>query len=190
MSTKLDQLCDKVIDVVDEDYDKLLYYYPTVATTDRDDMPEVRLRFNGDLFKGIVLGYGTSFEEAHMDHIPGGRPAPGDRCSGCRWTDVTIMWAQPYNHDDGPTAPWQYCVIIRGRSILAGEDQRVRTTWTPDAAMVLDTLHVPVPRRLRITGRERSVSGPHEDALLDAACIDDELNHVAEAFKRERASTR
>lgn len=178
---------DRVISLVDEAYDELLYTYPMPGQATRDEMPTVRLTYNGDHFRGIILGYGTSFEEAHT-HVPGGRPAPGDRCSGCRWTDVTIMWAQPYNLDDGPTAPYQYAVIVRGRSSLPGETQRVRTTWTPDAAMVLDTLRVPVPKHLRVTGRERSVAGPHEDALLDAALLDEPLAAVALEFSKERVN--
>lgn len=175
-----------VISLVDEAYDALLYEYPMPGQADRDEMPVVTMRDGDDLFRGIILGYGTSYEEAHRDHVPGTRPTR--RCSKCRWTDVTIMWAQPYDADEGPLAPYQYVVIVRGRSALSGEEQRVRTTWTHDADMVLDSLHVPVPKEFRITGRERSVAGPHEDALLDAALLDEPLARVAERFERERVS--
>jgi hypothetical protein len=181
-------LTDRVIALDDERYDELLYTYPTPGEATRAEMPEVRLRSHGDHFRAIILGYGTSYEEAHR-HVPGGRPEPGDRCSGCRWTDVTIMWAQPYD-DEGPTATWQYAVVVRGRSVLPGEDQRIRTTWTPDPAMVLDALYVPVPKKLRITGRERSIVGPHEDALLDAALLDEPLAKIAEGYERVREGDR
>jgi hypothetical protein len=183
-----DRLTSTVIDISGEELDELLWHYPSPETTDREDMPEVRLRHEDDFFRGIVLGYGTSFEEAHNNHMPGTRPEK--RCSGCRWTDVTIMWAQPYNADDGPTAPYLYLVITRGRSVLPGESQRIRTTWTADPAMVLDALHVLVPKHLRVTGRERSVSGPHEDALLDAATLDDGIGLIADEYVRERAGAR
>src|SRR5690606_28431180 len=39
-----------------------------------------------------------------------------------------------------------------------------------------------VPRHLRVTGRERNVAGPHEDALLDAASLDEPLADIANAF--------
>jgi hypothetical protein len=177
---------DVVVSLVDEAYDELLYEYPMPGEATRDEMPVVRMRDGNDTFRGIILGYGTSYEEAHRDHVPGTRPTR--RCSKCRWTDVTIMWAQPYDAEDGPLAPYQYVVIVRGRSALKGEEQRVRTTWTHDAAMVLDSLHVPVPKEFRVTGRERSVSGPHEAALLDAALLDEPLARVAERFERERVS--
>lgn len=177
---------DRVISLVDEAYDELLYTYPMPGQATRDEMPTVRLTYNGDHFRGIILGYGTSYEEAHRDHVPGTRPTR--RCSKCRWTDVTIMWAQPYSADDGPLAPYQYVVIVRGRSALSGEEQRVRTTWTHDASMVLDSLHVLVPKEFRVTGRERNVSGPHEDALLDAALLDEPLAAVALEFSKERVN--
>lgn len=171
-----------------EELDELLYDYPTPGEATRAELPRVFMHHNGDHWYGTIIGYGTSFEEAHT-HVPGGRPGQGERCSGCRWTDVTIMWAQPVE-DEGegalkPTAPWQYAVIVRGRSVIPGETQRVRMTWTPDAAMVLDALRVPVPKRLRVTGRERSVAGPHEDAFLDAASLDEGIAAVAATYERE-----
>jgi hypothetical protein len=185
-----DRLREKVIDIGGEELDELLWHYPSPDTTAREAMPEVRMRYGGDYFRGIILGYGTSFEEAHNNHSPGTRPRQGERCSGCRWTDVTIMWAQPYDDEVGPTAPPQYLVLIRGRSILPGETQRVRTTWTTDPDMVLDTLHVPIPKHLRVTGRERSVVGPHEDALLDAASLDEGLGRVADEYMTDKAGAR
>jgi len=181
------------IAVEGEELDELLFDYPTPDEASRDELPRVFMHHNGDRWYGTILGYGTSYEEAHT-HVPGGRPSQGERCSGCRWTDVTIMWAQPVE-DEGeglmkPIAPWQYVVIVRGRSVLPGESQRVRMTWTPDPAMVLDALRVPVPKRMRVTGRERSVAGPHEDALLDAALLDDGLADVAARFEREKAGAR
>lgn len=204
MTTIPDRLTSQVTDITGEELDELLWHYPSPDTATREEMPEVRLRHGTDYFRGVVLGYGTSFEEAHSNHAPGTRPVQGERCSGCRWTDVTIMWAQPYEEvklasaidggvavrDEKATAPWQYCVIIRGRSVLQGEEQRVRTTWTADPAMVLDALHVLVPKRMRVTGRERSVSGPHEDALLDAASVDDAIGHVADEYVSQKAGAR
>lgn len=184
-------LTDVVVGLDDELYDELLYEYPTPAEADRDEMPVVRVGHDGAVARGIILGYGTSFEESHRDHAPG--TLPTRRCSGCRWTDVTIMWAQPHDPtDDCPLAPWQYCVIVRGRSELPGETQRVRTTWTPDAHLVLDALNVPIPKHLRVTGRERSVAGPHEEALLDAALLDEPLSVVADEYvaRRDREDAR
>lgn len=183
------RLLETTIAVDGEDLDELLWHYPTPDVTTRAELPQVRLRHGDDTWVGAILGYGTSFEEAHT-HMPGGRPASGERCSGCRWTDVTIMWAQPHDREDGPLAPSQYVVLIRGRSALPGETQRIRTTWTTDPVMVLDALRVPVPKRMRVTGNERSVAGPHEDALLDAALVDEPLAAVAASYERERAGAR
>jgi hypothetical protein len=185
----------RIIDVGGEELDELLYYYPTPEDdgVTRERLPRARLRHGADHFTGVILGYGTSYEEAHS-HVPGARPT--QRCSGCRWTDVTILWACPVELDGSspplevPTAPEQYCVIVRGRTILDGETQRVRMTWTSDPDAVLDALHVPVPRHLRVTGRERNVAGPHEDALLDAASLDEPLADVANAFMRDREAVR
>lgn len=185
------------VEVEGEELDELLYDYPTPAEATRAELPLVHLHHNGDHWLGVILGYGTSYEEAHT-HVPGGRPGPGERCSGCRWTDVTIMWAQPLTDtdDDGTAllassvAPWQYAVIVRGRSAIPGETQRVRMTWTPDAAMVLDSLYVPVPKRMRVTGRERSIAGPHEDAFLDAASLDEGLGRVADEYTTDQAGAR
>jgi hypothetical protein len=174
---------ERVVSIADEAFDELLYLYPMPGEATRDEMPEVRMRHGDDEFRGIILGYGTSFEDAHRDHVPGTRP--NGRCSRCRWTDVTIMWAQPYTAEDGPIAQYQYAVIVRGRSALRGESQRIRTTWTQDPAMVLDALHVLVPKHQRVTGTERSVSGPHRDALLDAALLDDPLDEVAREFEAQ-----
>lgn len=185
----------RIIDVSGEELDELLYYYPTPEDDGitRRQLPTTHLRHGDDHFTGVILGYGTSYEESHS-HVPGARPT--QRCSGCRWTDVTILWARPVELDGStpplaiPTAPEQYCVLVRGRSLLPNESQRVRMTWTADPDVVLEALHVPVPRHLRVTGRERNVAGPHEDALLDAASLDEPLADIANAFMRDRAAVR
>lgn len=128
-------------------------------------------------FEGALLGVGTSRRDSHLDHPPGTAPTPGQRCSGCRWTEVKIFWSVT----DG-----QYLVHIVGHSILPGETQRIRLVWARTADAVLDSLLAKLPRRQRDSNPGvLELPQPNHDALQEAADVDPDLNSALQRWRRE-----
>jgi hypothetical protein len=59
-------------------------------------------------FSGVVLAYATGQRNSHINHLPLRWAAPRQRCSACRWTEVTIYKRMPPNSDnenDNPLHP-------------------------------------------------------------------------------------
>jgi hypothetical protein len=119
-------------------------------------------------FVGALLGSGTSRRDGHL-HPPDRPPAPGVRCSGCRWTETKIFWSA----DDR-----QYVISMIGRSVLPGETDRVKTVWTASAEGVLDTLLIKPPRNVGGDPDRLELPQPNADALEEASERDPALDEV------------
>src|SRR5688500_5399723 len=117
----------------------------------------------GQEFEGSLLGFGSSYSATgtHTGHMPGTTPAPRIRCAACRWADVAIMRVE--SDDNVPL----YLVATMGKSDIDGEDQRIKTVWTPDAFEVLTAL--PVTGR---NGAPAKIPFPNATAFRYAAHVD------------------
>lgn len=104
-----------------------------------------------------VLSYGTSRAE-HTCHVPGEKG-----CRGCRWFETRLSRRRT---DDSV----EYRLEISGRSIVAGEVDRVRTETTTSAHAVVDFLALGDPDRRYLPKVSRKVL--HEAADLDRAIGD------------------
>lgn len=140
----------------------------------------------GTLFYGRVLGFGSSYRKTHLNHLPGTRPGKGVRCSGCRWTDTAIMWAQPVEHEgEGhfkPVARWQYVFVSLGKSAIEGEWQRDTVIWTEDAEDVLRKLFVPTKKDFRRDTGDVAIPPHNAAAFRDAACVDARIADLLERY--------
>jgi hypothetical protein len=123
----------------------------------------------GQDFFGKLLGFGSSYSTngTHTGHMPGNAPAPGVRCAACRWADVAIMRVE--SDDNVPL----YLVATMGKSDVGGEDQRIKTVWTPSAFEVLSAL--PVAGR---DGRSTKIPFPNATAFRYAAHVDPAIKSV------------
>lgn len=103
----------------------------------------------GQEFTAAVLGFGSSYSESgtHTGHMPGTAPIPGERCPACRWADVAILKTTP------PASP-MYLLALMGKSVVPGEENRIRSVWTTDPEEVLKNLEVPgrdgAPRKIPV----------------------------------------
>lgn len=190
------------IDIRTEAFPDFMADYPYASEVDKlEDLP-VHLFIaddSGTPFQARVLGFGSSYLKTHKDHAPGTFPGKGMRCSGCRWTDTAIMWAQPLDHkavqaleaghnndpygsdvpDDweAPAAQqrWQYVFVSLGKSMIPGETQRNTVIWTEDAEDVLRKLFVPTKKDFRRDTGEMAIPPHNASAFRDAACIDEAI---------------
>lgn len=123
----------------------------------------------GQEFEGKLLGFGSSYSTngTHTGHMPGTTPAPRVRCAACRWADVAILRVE--SDDNVP----MYLVATMGKSDIEGEDQRIKTVWTPDAFEVLSAL--PVSGR---DGRSTKIPFPNATAFRFAAFADPAIKTV------------
>jgi hypothetical protein len=129
---------------------------------------------SGQTFTGRVLGFGSSRSKSatHNGHMPGTPLPKGQTCSACRWADVAIMGV---NTDDNVP---MFLVLTIGKSTIPGEDQRVSTTWTPDALEVLKSLYVKSKN-----GHPPKIPLPNAAAFRAAAAVDKSIDHVLERFE-------
>jgi hypothetical protein len=119
-------------------------------------------------FDGNLLGYDSSYRDSHT-HPPGRLPYKGQRCSGCRWTEIRIYWSE---------SECCYVVSSIGRSNLSGEENRVKTIWTFNPEEVLDFLLVPPPKDSPFDRDLLDLPEPNENALIQASQKDPKLNKV------------
>lgn len=99
----------------------------------------------------------------------------GERCSACRWTEITIYRvpdnvlaaAQVEQWIGGPLG--KYLVVSSGRSVVPGERTFVNATWTNSPYEVIEIL---IQRR----GTRVTLSTTAARALAAAAEFDDGLN--------------
>jgi hypothetical protein len=104
--------------------------------------------------------------------MPGTTLPRGQTCSACRWADVAIMGVS--TDDNVP----MFLVATIGKTTIPGEDQRVSTTWTPDALEVLKSLYVKSKN-----GHPPKIPLPNAAAFRAAAAVDKSLDRVLERFE-------
>ncbi len=177
------------IDIRTEAFADFMADYPYAA--DVGSIAELPLQFftaddSGDVFAARVLGFGSSYRKTHLNHTPGTRPGKGVRCSGCRWTDTAILWAQPLE-DEGegrfkPVARWQYVFVSLGKSAIEGEWQRDTVIWTEDAEDVLRKLFVPTKKDFRRDTGDVAIPPHNAVAFRDAACVDERIADLLERY--------
>lgn len=177
------------IDIRTEAFADFMADYPYAA--DVGSIAELPLQMftaddSGDVFYARVLGFGSSYRKTHLNHAPGTRPGKGVRCSGCRWTDTAILWAQPLE-DEGegrfkPVARWQYVFVSLGKSAIEGEWQRDTVIWTEDAEDVLRKLFVPTKKDFRRDTGDVAIPPHNAVAFRDAACVDERIADLLERY--------
>lgn len=121
-------------------------------------------------FNGRIIGAGTSEAQHHNhaeDWLAPSSPAAPDtagalprrrKCSACRWLETTLY----------RTAEGKYVVHTIGRSIVPGEIDYIRVTFTPSAYEMVEILTVK-------SGREPYIPDPSARALAQAASDDDDV---------------
>lgn len=170
------------IDLRTEAFADFMADYPFASEV--DSIAELPLQMftaddEGSLFYARVLGFGSSYRKTHLNHAPGTLPGKGVRCSGCRWTDTAILWAQPVE-DEGeghfkPVARWQYVFVSLGKSAIEGEWQRDTIIWTEDAEDVLRKLFVPTKKEFRRDTGAMAIPPHNAVAFRDAAHVDEAI---------------
>jgi hypothetical protein len=197
------------IDIRREAFADFMADYPYASEVDSiDDLPVQMFTAddNGTPFQARVLGFGSSYRKTHLNHLPGTKPGKGVRCSGCRWTDTAILWAQPLDHKavqalevgrnndpygsehpadwEVPAAGqrWQYVFVSLGKSAIEGEWQRDTVIWTEDAEDVLRKLFVPTKKDFRRDTGAMAIPPHNASAFRDAACVDETLADLLERY--------
>lgn len=178
------------IDIRTEAFALFMNDYPYAS--DVDALDELPLQYftaddTAEVFQARVIGFGSSYRTTHLNHMPGVNPGPGVRCSGCRWTDTAILWAQPVEWEDDvkaykPVAPWQYVFVSLGKSAIEGEWQRDTVIWTEDADDVLRKLFVPTKAGFRRDTGAMAIPPHNAAAFRDAACVDTRLADLLERY--------
>lgn len=177
------------IDIRTEAFALFMNDYPYASDVDAlDDLPLQYFTADdtAEVFQARVLGFGSSYRKTHLNHAPGTKPGKGVRCSGCRWTDTAILWAQPLEavepHGYAPTAPWQYVFVSLGKSAIDGEWQRDTVIWTEDAEDVLRKLFVPTKAGFRRDTGDVAIPPHNAVAFRDAACVDEKIAELLERY--------
>jgi hypothetical protein len=178
------------IDLRTEAFADFMADYPYAFEVDALDELPVQLFTaddDGSLLRARVLGFGSSYRKTHLNHAPGTAPGRGVRCSGCRWTDTAILWAEPVEWEDTakayqPTAPWQYVFVSMGKSAIEGEYQKTAVIWTEDPEDVLRHLFVPTKKEFRRDTGAKAVPPHNAVAFRDAACVDDRLADLLDRY--------
>jgi hypothetical protein len=180
------------IDIRREAFADFMADYPYASEVDSiDDLPVQMFTAddNGTPFQARVLGFGSSYRKTHLNHAPGTRPGKGVRCSGCRWTDTAILWAQPLVVVEAgmpqvaaPDTPWQYVFVSLGKSAIDGEWQRDTVIWTEDAEDVLRKLFVPTKKDFRRDTGDVAIPPHNAVAFRDAACVDARIADLLERY--------
>lgn len=131
-------------------------------------------------FTGELIGEGTSHRASHL-HPASQPPAPGVRCSGCRWTETRIFFSET---DDS------YIVQTIGRSVLEGEEDKIKATWAEQARNVIEALLLPPPRHVVRAGgtTARELPQPSLQALAQAAENDGDIADALDGWRDNQAT--
>lgn len=161
-----DTSTEKPLDLLSEDFADF-----ALDEMESDARALTRFTVEGQEFEGTLLGFGSSYSTTgtHTGHMPGTLPAPKIGCTACRWADVAIF--RVHSDDNVP----MYSVVTMGKSDVDGEDQRVKTTWTPDALEVLRAMSV-----AGRNGRPAKIPYPNGSAFRHAASVDNGIDTVLE----------
>lgn len=158
----------KPIDLLSEEFADL-----ALDEMDTTSRTPYQFTLKGQEFTAAVLGFGSSYSESgsHTGHMPGTAPIPGERCPACRWADVAIL------KTTDPASP-MYLLALMGKSVVPGEEHRIRSVWTPDPEEVLKNLEVPGR-----DGAPRKIPVPNARAFRYAAYPDAPIREVL--YQRE-----
>lgn len=177
------------IDIRTEAFADFMADYPYASDVDALDELPLQMFTADDAaepFQARVLGFGSSYRKTHLNHTPGTRPGKGIRCSGCRWTDTAILWAQPLEHEgEGlwkATARWQYVFVSLGKSVIPDEKQWNTVIWTEDAEDVFRKLFVPTKKDFRRDTGDKAIPPHNAVAFRDAACVDAALADLLDKY--------
>lgn len=139
-----------------------------------EDRTETTMICGDYQLSGTVLGFGTSRDsKGHNEHPAGTRPPEGVRCSACRWAEIAVLFVR-VGESNTPT----YAILKMGKSVLEGEDTRVKTFWSEDAMSVLESLYVSGPN-----GANRRIPLPNAGAFRRAAEVDAGIRAVLEDWE-------
>lgn len=169
---------DRPLDILSEDYaDFALDECEEFA--DLADRTEVPVEANGQIFRAKVLGFGSSYEENDHSHAPGLPPV--EKCSSCRWADVAIMrMDEPggYTEDrDDEPATRTYVLATMGKSVVTGEEHRLKLVFTTNPMKVYMGLFVPT-RGKNSGPLDRKIPFPNAVAFRRSAKVDGALDQV------------
>lgn len=116
-------------------------------------------------FQGRVLGFATSEDNRHT-HPDDRVAAAGERCSACRWFEITLYETDPELSDDA-----RYLVFTRGATVVPGEQHFDKLTWVESPLEIIEVLTV------RQDGKP-SIPKPSGRALAQAADRNDEVRRA------------
>lgn len=171
---------DQTFDLVSEDFADFALD-EVEEFEDLSDRTEVPIRANGQIFRAKVLGFGSSYKEDDHNHAPGTPPV--EKCSSCRWADVAILrMDEPagYTEDrDYEPATRTYVLATMGKSVVKGEDHRLKLVFTTDPMKVFRGLFVPT-RGKNSGPLDRKIPFPNAVAFRRSAVVDFKLNKVLE----------
>jgi hypothetical protein len=125
-------------------------------------------------FAGVLLAWGSSESGDHRDHANTDYAPKGVKCSACRWLEVELYSKFPdqVNEDNGQGS--MYVVVTRGPSIVPGERDYEKITFTESAYEVVEVLTVRKTRGTQSTflppqhARALAQAAAHDDGIKDA----------------------
>lgn len=110
---------------------------------------------------GVLLAQTSSRRFSHRHE--GGHAVPGEPCSACRWTRITIV------RDEETVENGRYAVAVEGFSVVPGEITTGRVERTSSPVWVVEWLH------RKKSGREPYLTTVAKNALLMAMQYDEKL---------------
>jgi hypothetical protein len=128
------------------------------------------------IFTGKLIGEATSHRTEHFDH-EGTYAQRGERCFACRWFYAQIFEVDrcddPESHTRyGHDASKNYLVITVGGTIIPGEHQLKRLTFTDSPYDVIEILTIrksgASPYLPAVSARALAQAADHDDDLRDA----------------------
>lgn len=137
--------------------------------------------------RGRLLGFASSHREVH-DHAvtydAEGRPlsfaAPRERCSACRWFEVRLFDVEHELSAGGEPVDRRarYLILTSGMSVVPGEVEMRRASWTDSGYEVVELLtqrrgerpFLPAPSA-RVLAQASAWNDDIRDAYVDRAVI-------------------
>lgn len=120
-------------------------------------------------FPGKLIGYSTSESANHRDHPTTDYAPQKVKCSACRWLEVEL-YIKYSQDDDAPI----YVVVTRGPSMVPGETDYEKITFTESPWEIVEVLTVRKPR----SAGGNFMPPQHARALAQAANVDARIKEV------------
>lgn len=118
-------------------------------------------------FYGVIIGTGTSASSAHT-HGEGHAPI-GSRCSGCRWTEITLYRTNAGLAPDArPDTRGTFVYVAHGHSSIPGESRRTTIHWANGASDLVAAMYL-------LKNGTKFLPRPSHVALARAAQRDQEI---------------